>query len=64
MNIWEGEFETFDQALKKSVGKGFTGKKWKDSQFRDFEICQKFYLKKKKTTFKNQLQIPKFWKYN
>ena len=47
MNIWEGEFETFDQALKKSIGKGFTGKKWKDSQFRDFKICQKFYSKKK-----------------
>ena len=47
MNIWERKFETFTQALKKSKGKGFDGKKWKDSQLQDFKICKKFYLKKK-----------------
>ena len=48
MNIWEGEFETFTQALQKSKGKGFGGKKWKDSQLQDFKICKRFYLEKKK----------------
>ena len=47
MNIWDGEYKTFDVALKKSKGKGFNGIKWKESQLRDLKICKKFYLKKK-----------------
>ena len=60
MNIWEGEFETFDQALKKSKGKGFTGKKWIDSQYRDFQICNKFFLKKRKLPLKISYRYQNF----
>ena len=48
MNIWEGEFKTFLEATRKSKGKGFSGKKWKDSQLRDFETCIKYSLRKEK----------------
>tara|TARA_Y100001936_G_scaffold240911_1_gene276023 strand:- start:821 stop:1573 length:753 start_codon:yes stop_codon:yes gene_type:complete len=60
MNIWDGEYKTFDVALKKSKGKGFNGIKWKESQLRDFKICKKFYLKKKKLPLKISYRYKNF----
>ncbi len=39
MNIWSGHFIEFKKAKKKSKGKGFLSKKWRNSQFLSFQDC-------------------------
>ena len=56
MNIWEGTFNSFKDAKKKSKGKGFKGKKWSYSQNLLFQECLKNFNKKKK-------RIPKKYIY-
>ncbi len=48
MNIWQDKFKNFKEAKKFQKGKGFSGKKWKSSQFKLLIDCKKKILLKKK----------------
>ena len=46
MNIWQDKFKNFKEAKKFQKGKGFSGKKWKSSQFKLLIDCKNFTQKK------------------
>ena len=48
MNIWQDKFKNFKEAKNFQKGKGFSGKKWKSSQFELLLDCKKRFLLKKK----------------
>jgi len=65
MNIWDGKYKDYREAEKFKKGKGFSGKKWKDSQLQILKICKSLISLKKKipnkftTRYKNFLFIIK-----